>query len=130
MSLPLTRDQLDALQNSYPMRGVWVGLTSDQKEDIANAVNGVVRELNWTSSPFVADNDYTNALLTYSKIAAVYAYILQRASDRAGDIGFLFDEDDDSYTMLDSYLRKPRPKSTDEASAAVNTGRIAPIEYV
>ena len=129
MTLPVNDTILEALEDNYPLRGVWVVIDTTRKKEIASLVDGAIKPLAWIESPFVDGTVYNNIL-------PIYSYLLGRVADNVGEIGFFFDENDPAYIMFDRYLTSPRPKSTDRSSSGgggtnpVNTGRIAPIEYV
>ena len=129
MTLPVDNTILDALEDNYPMRGVWVVIDTERKKEIASLVDGAIKPLEWRESPFIDGTVYNNIL-------PMYSYLLTRVADNVGEIGFFFDEKDPAYIIFDRYLTSPRPKTTDKSSSGssggggTNTGRIAPIEYV
>ena len=131
MTLPIQDSDLQTLNTIYPMVGIWQGLSLEDKKKMAAATDGAIRSLPWISSPFVADNDNnTNAQDTYNKILPLYAGLLKKTADNLGNTDYFFDEEDDSYIIFDSFLTNPRPKENDAPTDQVNSGRIAPIEYV
>ena len=129
MTLPLSAAELAELEETYPLRGVWRAISADHRKQIATRLDSALQTLDWKDSPFTDQTAYTETL-------GIYTYLLGRVADQTGDIGFFFDEEDDSYIMYDHYLNSPRPKTTDKSSSGgsgtnpANTGRIAPIEYV